>query len=517
MISLKFLSGLWVIALLVGCANENTPDSIPVAPTTATKPNVILIVIDTARADHFSAYGYDRPTTPNIDALVRDSVRFSNAHSVAPWTLPAHMSMFTGLLPGQHGATWEAFSEPRDMSVQEMLSRRFRPADPKRMLTSRLKAAGYRTWGISSNPWVGTRTGFSEGFDTFTEVWRQSPDYAQFYAALPSGLKVDTDFDQTRTGMSIVLFKHSIITDKTKKPFFGFFNFMDAHYPYVAPTDFVYKFGGNPDVFARISRRPMEFTELALLGGYKPFELKELIPFYDAELNYVDFMIGNLIDWLRDRNLYDGTMIIITADHGEHLGENGRFSHQLSIEQELLSVPLIIKYPDSAHAGRIIDNSLVSNIDAYETIIAAAGSAVQSTKYDSFSIDLTRLVTSGKIDREQLFSESYFSDAYLRQIKLQHAPFDENAHRVVRRAMYVGGYKVMFENLSQVSIEPVGKQLDRAITPPQPAAIRTAIHAYVTSLDGSGLQLLEPTPEDRELIDRLQSLGYIDGATRQTD
>jgi hypothetical protein len=210
-------------------------------------------------------------------------------------------------------------------------------------------------------------------------------------------------------------------------------------------------------------------------------------------------------------------MIIITADHGEHLGENGRFSHQLSIEQELLSVPLIIKYPDSAHAGRVIDNSLVSNIDAYETIIAAAGGAVQPTKYDSFSIDLTRLITSGKINRKQLFSESYFSDAYLRQIKLQHTPFDESAHRVVRRAMYMSGHKIMFENLSQTSIEPVGKQLDHAMTSLDPAAIRTAIHAYVTSIDGPGLQRLEPATEDRELIERLQSLGYIDGATRQTD
>ncbi len=499
--------------MLIGCGPDDTPYSIPAAPTAATKPNVILIVIDTARADHFSAYGYDRPTTPNIDAFARDSVLFRNAHSVAPWTLPAHMSMFTGLLPGQHGATWEAFSKPAEMSVREMVSRRFQPGDPDRMLTSRLKATGYRTWGISTNPWISPRTGFGVGFDTFMEVWRQFPDYAQFYAGLPSGLKIDASFDRTSTGMSIVLFKHKVITNLSKEPFFAFFNFTDTHYPYTPPDDFVYKFGGNPDVFARISRQPGEFTELALLAGFQPFDLKELIPFYDAELNYVDFMIGNLIDWLRARNLYDETLIIITSDHGEHLGENGRFSHQLSIEQELLSVPLIIKYPDSANADIVIDNPLVSNIDIYQTIIAAVGDLTKRAQYDSFSVDLTRLITQGVINRRQLFSELYFSDAYLRQIKLQYAPFDESLHKVVRRAMYVDGYKIMFENLNQISIEPLGKQVNRANIPPDPAAIQTAFHAHIKSIDGLGLQHLEQTIKDPELIDRLESLGYLDSTT----
>jgi arylsulfatase A-like enzyme len=500
------------MTLLAGCVNEDSNEGMTVAPTAAPKPNIILIVVDTARADHFSAYGYDRPTTPNIDALARDSVRFSNAHSVAPWTLPAHMSMFTGLLPGQHGATWEAFPNPPDL-----VSRRFQPRDPDRLLTSRLKAAGYRTWGISSNPWVGERMGFDTKFDTFTEVWRGSPDYPQFYAELPSGLKIDANFDQTRTGKAIVLFKHKFITDNAAGPFFAFFNFMDTHYSYVPPAEFVYKFDGDPEVFARISAQPAEFTELALLGGYRPFDLKELIPFYDAELSYVDFMIGKLIDWLRGRNLYDETLIIVTSDHGEHLGEKGRFSHQLSIEQELLSVPLIIKYPGSAHAGIVIDNPLVSNIDVYETIIAAAIGASVAEKYDSFSEDLTQLIAHNRMERQQLISESYFSDGYLSQIKLKYPPFDESSHRVVRRAVYAGDYKIMFENLRQTSVAPVGKRPGPDNRPPDPATISATIQAYTESLNGSVLQRLEPTTEDRELIERLQSLGYIDSETQQAD
>ena len=513
MFRLRILSGLIAIVTFTGCMNDDKSHSTKVAPPTVAKPNVILIVIDTARADHFSAYGYDHPTTPNIDALARDSVRFVNAHSVAPWTLPAHMSMFTGLLPGQHGATWDAFSGPPEMSVREMVSRRFQLSQPERMLTSRLKTAGYRTWGISTNPWVSFRTGFGAGFDSFIEVWRRSSNFEQFYAKLPSGLKNDPVLDQTATGQSIVFFKHKFVTNFTEEPFFVFFNFTDTHFPYVPPDNFIYKFNGNPDVFARISRQPEEFTELALLGGYKPFDLKEMIPFYDAELNYVDFMIGNLIDWLRSRNLYDETLIIITSDHGEHLGEDGRFSHQLSIEQELLSVPLIIKYPNSAYAGNVIDNPLVSNIDIYETIIGATGSDLELTQYDSFSEDLTLMITRGTIERRQLFSELYFSEAYLRQIKRQYAPFDESIHKVVRRAMYVDGYKIKFNNFEQTSIEPFGKQLNLASVPPDPATIRKSILDYVKSIDGLDLQNLEPAPQDQELIDRLQSLGYLDSTS----
>ena len=516
MLKLRWSPGVIVIASLVGCANEDSWDGIFVPKEPAPKPNVILIVIDTARADHFSSYGYDHPTTPKIDALALDSVRFSNAHSVAPWTLPAHMSMFTGLLPGQHGATWEAFSQPPEMSLRQILNRRFSPnSNPQQMLTSRLKASGYRTWGFSANVWVGRRTGFDKGFDDFFEVWRQGvvSKFFRLYPDMPSDLKINADYDQTTTGRSIALFKNQVVADRSGQPFFAFFNLMDPHYPYAPPYEFLYEFGGNSKVFAK-TQQSKEVNELALLGGYKPFALKELIPFYDAELNYVDFMIGNMIDWLRRNNLYDESLIIVTSDHGEHLGENGRFSHQLSIEEELLAIPLIIKYPGSAHAGVVIDSPLVSNIDVYETIISVAGGAVEATQNDTFSVDLTSLITQGEIKRQSLFSELYFSGAYLRQITLQYALFDQSLHNMVRRAVYLDGHKIVFEDLSQVSIEPLGTRSGQANKTPDSAAIQTAMYNYVSSIGDFRMQDFDGTTEDREFFDRLESLGYLDGGTK---
>jgi arylsulfatase A-like enzyme len=503
-----------VATILVACSSDDSPTPPSDAPASGTKPNVILIVIDTARADHFSAYGYDRQTTPNIDALALDSVMFTNAHSVAPWTLPAHMSMFTGLLPGQHGATWNAFGMDSEMSMQQMLRRRFQPSDPNRMLTSRLREAGYRTWGVSSNPWVSSRTGFSSGFDTFTDIWGKWLEYEKFYEQLPSGLKFDADYDLTRTGMSIVLFKHNIVTDIKTDPFFAFFNFVDTHFPYVPPSDFVYKFNGNPEIFARISRQPMEFNELAIVGGYQPFDLKEIIPFYDAELHYADFMIGHLLDWLRERNLYNETLIIITSDHGEHLGENGRFSHQLSIEEELLRIPLIIKFPNGINAGKVIDNPLVSNLDLYQTILSATGQPNSSSEYLSSSVDLADM---NSFSRDKLFAEYYFSDAYLRQIKDQHEPFEIEPHRIVRRAIYSAGHKITFENLEQTSITPLGIQSNASSEMAKLEDIKSELEAYVSSIRDFKLRRLEPATEDPEFIERLKSLGYLDGGTPQTN
>ena len=494
--------------LMVSCSGNDTPDQPPADAAITKKPNVIFIVIDTARADHFSTYGYERQTTPNIDALALDSALFTNAHSVAPWTLPAHMSMFTGLYPGQHGATWQAFSMDEEMSIQEMLSRRFRPRDPEQMLTSRLKKSGYRTWGISSNPWVSGRTGFRAGFDSFTEIWRDWLEYEEFYERLPSGLKFDAEHDLTRTGMSVVLFKHRIVTDTSAQPFFAFFNFVDAHFPYIPPKDFVFKFDGDENVFERISRQPMEFTELALVGGYKPFDLKEFIPFYDAELNYVDFIIGHLIDWLRDRNLYDDTLIVITSDHGEHLGEEGLFSHQLSIREELLRIPLIIKFPNGANAGAVIENPLVSNIDLYQTILSATGSSDASNGYPASSKNLADMES---FSRDKLFSEYYFSEAYLRQIEDQHEPFDIAAHRVVRRAVFSAGQKIEFENLEQTSVSALENGKNVSISENDLERIQSDLEGYVGSIDISSLEILDENTEDPELLERLKSLGYLDG------
>jgi arylsulfatase A-like enzyme len=163
--------------------------AVPVTTAASKPPGVVFIVLDTARGDRMSFNGYDRITTPNLERLARDSVTYTRAHSVAPWTLPSHMSMFTGLLPSEHGATWRAFSEPEDMQLKDILSRSFALADPSQLLTVQLKQRGYRTAAFSSNAWVAPRTGFGEGFDAFYEMWQQDDSYREVFRWAPPGLR----------------------------------------------------------------------------------------------------------------------------------------------------------------------------------------------------------------------------------------------------------------------------------------------------------------------------------------
>ena len=133
-------------------------------PKSSQPPNIVLIVVDTSRVDHFSTYGASRATTPHVDALAQQSVVYLGAHSVAPWTLPSHWSMFTGLLPGEHGAHWGAFSESEHKTIRQMMGRRFTIEDDSRLLPQRLREAGYTTIALSGNGWISSQSGFSAGF-----------------------------------------------------------------------------------------------------------------------------------------------------------------------------------------------------------------------------------------------------------------------------------------------------------------------------------------------------------------
>lgn len=196
-------------------------------------PNLIFIVLDTARADRMSHNGYRRLTTPYVDAVARDGVTYRRAHSVAPWTLPSHMSMFTGLLPSQHGANWSAFATPPEAPYRDQLARTFRVADPSRLLPERLRRSGYSTVGFSDNAWVSRRTGFDAGFDHFYEMWRTRRALTQGYAWLPPQMRTSADIDSGDAGRELMEFKrHLLGHGPLREPFFLFFNFIDPHYPY---------------------------------------------------------------------------------------------------------------------------------------------------------------------------------------------------------------------------------------------------------------------------------------------
>ncbi len=497
--------------LAIGCGDGTSGDTndTPSAEPGA-RPNIILIVLDTVRADHLSHAGWSRETTPVLDAFARDAVRYSEARSTAPWTLPSHMSIFTGLLPGEHGATWAAFSDPSLGSLSALLAKPFGPAEPERMLPRRLKQLGYKTLGLSYNPWVSERTGFGEGFDALYETWRMPPGPDVGYDLLPAAIKLDPALDSGKAGKTLLLFRRQLVEFGLGTPFFLFFNFTDAHYPYVTPREYAFAFDGEPQLYDRLADERTRPDELQLLTGGGDLDVRRLEPFYDASLRYLDQALGTFFDWLHEEGLYDDALIVVTSDHGEHLGElrtgGGQprvlFSHQLSMADELLRVPLLVKYPGNVDGGRVESHPLVSTLDIYATILGAARAAAQDDETRAADtsalpsalppLDLARM---DDFERPWSLAESYSSDAYLTLLVGTNPDFDLWDHRRVQRVVF----------------EPDGRQafVDSQPTGSPSARLSRWLADYEASLSTrAGLQITNDTLDPRQL-EELRRMGYV--------
>ncbi|MEN8182957.1 MAG: sulfatase [Myxococcota bacterium] len=311
------------------------------AHSSAPRPNVLLVVLDTVRADRLSSYGYPRPTTPELDAFAEEAIRFTRFYSTSSWTVPSHASLFTGLLPARHQATQETLH----------LDRRFAT------LAEALRNSGYRTFGASANPFVGRLTNLSQGFEDFEETWRRSlaqrtldrvahPNNASFASFL------------ARTPRS--------------RPFFAFLNYMEAHHPYAPPEPHLSRFldarsrGEAGEVVAR------RWTRHYLGQPYSERDLRVLSDLYDGELAHLSTLVGEALAMLRRDGRYDETLIAITSDHGEHFGENGLLEHVFGLYNTTVQVPLLLRPPGGTREGEVSarEGQLT---DLFLTILDATG------------------------------------------------------------------------------------------------------------------------------------------------
>jgi len=272
---------------------------------------IILISIDTCRADYIGCYNPDRRITPNIDAFAQQATLFENARTPVPITLPAHCSMLTGLVPPTHGVRSQPGSK---------LSR------SHRTLASVLRGREYSTGAIVSSFVLNAPLGLEQGFDSFNNV----PTIAE------PGLQINERRGQETSGIAIQwLGQH-----KDDKKFFLFLHYYDPHLLYNAPPPFADHFG--------------------------PDDRQQ----YAAEIAYVDYCIGKVFDELKRLELYDDSLIIVTGDHGEMLGEHGEAGHQYFIYESALRVPLIVKLPGQREARRVPE--VVGLIDIMPTVCSLA-------------------------------------------------------------------------------------------------------------------------------------------------
>jgi len=307
----------------------------------AAHPNVVLIVLDTVRADHLSAYGYSHPTSPTLEAFARQAIRFTQAYSLSTWTLPAHASLFTGLYPSAHGATQQhLWLDDRFDTLAELLHGR-----------------GYTTAAFSGNPWVARATHMEQGFDVMQEMWGR-----------PEANETGTFPHATNRLVFDWLARRS-----RDRPFFLFVNYIEPHFPYSAPATYEAPFVDPTSTADERRQAEVRWTDWYLHPPTWTPRLAALrAALYDAELSYVDAILGELLAELRRAGVYDDSIIVITSDHGENLGEHGHLDHVFSLYNTTLHVPLLLHLPQGAGAGTTRTDP-VQLTDVFVTLAALTG------------------------------------------------------------------------------------------------------------------------------------------------
>jgi len=311
-------------------------------------PNVLLIVLDTQRADHMSLFGYDRPTTPGLDDLAGTSLVFDGAYANSSWTLPAHASLFTGRLPFEHRA-----GELRRPYLD----------DRHRTLAEALRHRGYATGGFVANVyWCSRPTGLDRGFIRYEDLYGNLGDALArtvlgrrlAYEVLPKVGRVEMPGRKRadRINRDVLAW----IDDLGDRPFFAFLNYFDVHGPYLPPEPFAGRFAGAGATGRLERQRAAGRIELGALTGDielpSPEELQENVDAYDESILYLDAHLDRLFDALDRRGLLDRTLVIVTSDHGESFGEHGLLHHGHSLYLDQLHVPLLVRLPGQVPAGR---------------------------------------------------------------------------------------------------------------------------------------------------------------------
>lgn len=325
--------------------------------------NIVVIVMDTARQDRLSCYGYDRETSPRLTRLAESATVYSNAYSTSSWTGPGHASLFTGLHSVAHRVTQEDWSMNEDLvTFAEILGER-----------------GYRTVGVVENAMLVSDRGYAQGFSEYYESWR-------------TGVRGSS-------GQAVKDFRRSLDGGAPEQPFLIFVNLIAPHSPYSSSRQFRNRFVTRPEIKVDDNLWRQYYT------GRRSFsvdELQHLNELYDAELLYTDHLVGEMIDELVARNLWDDTVFIVTSDHGENIGDHAHVGHVFTLFETTTKIPLIVHQPELFPGGATKDVP-VQLTDIFPTVLEIAGVDVRNFPSHGYSL----LGAAVPEDRE-VFTEYYY-------------------------------------------------------------------------------------------------------------
>ncbi len=318
-------------------------------------PNVVLISIDSLRADHVGAYGYERDTTPVMDQLAAEGALFRRTVSTTSWTLPAHAALFTGQPDSVHGVV---------MPYRRLGAK-------ASTLAEHFSASGYETTGFYAGPFLHPVFGFGQGFDDYVDC-----------TSYGLGGKMDADSDvSARAIRESHAVSHGDVTNPTvlksfvdaldkrgNRPFFYFVHLWDVHYDFIPPPPYDRMF--DPDYDGKVTGEHFRYNEL-VHAGMPERDLDFVLSLYDGEIRFTDDTIGSMIAALDERGLGDRTIIAITSDHGEEFFEHGEKGHRNTLYEEVLHIPLIVWYPRKIRPVEV--EQVTGIIDVAPTLVDLAG------------------------------------------------------------------------------------------------------------------------------------------------
>jgi arylsulfatase A-like enzyme len=461
---------LLLLALFVLACSEPVPQP---------RPNVVLIVMDTTRADHLSLYGYDRDTTPHLASFAGEAILFDHAYATSPWTVSSHASLFTGLLPVTHQATQENLRLDSELeTLAELLGR-----------------AGYETAAFTNNMWISKVTDLSRGFDEVAALWRT---------------KGEAEGDGGRHATNRAVLRWLSERDQDR-PFFVFINYMEPHWPFRAPKAYRDRFLSGVDASLVKRSRFSAVRWYHQKGRRAPDEvLAARVGLYDTALAVLDDVLNDLLGALREVVSFDDTLIIVTADHGENLGDHGHMGHSFALYDSTLRIPLLIRRPGRKESGTVRTDP-VQLTDLFVTIAKAADIGPLDERVTG--VDL--MADSAPADRP-IVGEYYYPGTFLGRFPKTRAAEEAIAPFKRRiRSIQIGPDKLIWgsdgrNELYRTAVDPheTDNRIDR--DPERARLLEAKLDEIVEQLSRSITVPQPPISEmDPEVISELRALGYI--------